>query len=111
MLYFVLLPLNSNLINLGLLRELNTVDAGTDVDVPILFNGYFAIRSNFTTNTGYAMLTIKNENGTTIFTYQLNCATNTTYAYDSPYIPVKSGWYFMVTGSNITNLRYKFTRN
>ena len=88
---------------------MGTVDMNTEVAVPILFDGYICVRTNFTATTGYALVTITNENGVTIFVNQVNCGPNASYAYETGFVPVKAGWSIKATGSNIQALKYKFT--
>lgn len=74
----------------------------------ILYDGYICERINYSTQTGYSVFYIKNANKEVIFSHQMNCGVNVSYAYDGCFIPVKKGWYFKITGLNIQSAQYKF---
>ena len=54
------------------------------------------------------MLYIKNENKKVIFSHQLNCGANVSYAHDGNFLPVKKGWYFYIEGESIEYVLIKF---
>ena len=74
----------------------------------IEFDGYICERVTFQAQTGYSIFYIKNENKEVIFTHQINCGPNVSYAYDGDFLPVKKGWYLRVEGENIQSAQYKF---
>ena len=64
-------------------------------------DGYLMTRASFTTVTGYFVLSVCNESGIEIFRQQVNSSEANGRAFDSCLIPVKQGWSFKVTGTNI----------
>jgi hypothetical protein len=63
---------------------------------------------NFTAQSGYSVLYIKDENKETLFTHQLTCGVNVGYAHDGSFLPVKKGWYFYIEGQSIQSVQIKF---
>lgn len=103
--------LNSNLDNYVGVKNLTTYAAktyNTSVYVPIEFDGYICERINFTSQSGYSLFYIKNENKETLFSHQINCGSNINYAYDGSFLPVKKGWYFYIEGQSIQSAQIKF---
>lgn len=71
-----LININSNLENYVGVKNLVTYGTqvvNTSVHVSIEFDGYLCERVNFTAQSGYSVLYIKDENKETIFSHQLNC--------------------------------------
>ncbi len=88
---------------------MNNADINIETDVLIEFDGYICERINYSTQTGYSIFYIKDENKNIIFTHQMNCGVNISYAYDGSFVPVKAGWYFYITGTSIKTSQYRFT--
>lgn len=107
-----LININSNLDNYVGVKNLTTYATqtyNTSVHVPIEFDGYLCERVNFTAQSGYSVLYIKDENKETLFTHQLNCGVNVGYAHDGSFLPVKKGWYFYIEGQSIQSVQIKFS--
>lgn len=103
--------LNSNLENYVGVKNLVTYGTqvvNTSVHVPIEFDGYLCERVNFTAQSGYSVLYIKDENKKTLFTHQLNCGVNVSHAHDGSFLPVKKGWCFYIEGQYIQSAQIKF---
>lgn len=94
-------------------HDTSTLHAGSlltydvDVEIPIAHDGYICERMNFNAATGYSILTVKNDAGENVFTHQINCSGNYSYAHDGCYIPVKKGWKCIVTGNQIKSFQLK----
>ena len=105
------MQINNDLANYVGVKNLATYGTQTiniGVHVPIEFDGYICERVNFSAQTGYSVFYIKNENMETLFSHQMTCSTNLSYAHDGCFLPVKKGWYIYADGQSIQSVQYKF---
>lgn len=52
-------------------------------------------------------MVIANADSKEVFAHQLNCTSNSTYAHDGQYFPVKAGWKFSFSGASIKSIQIR----